>query len=148
MPFLPLIILIMFLLLLCVFVRDINELSITYVSQKYKRSALCKVKGYCLQILDIQMRHLYSNFMCLAAFTAAHASIDLSLICNTQTVWSGWLLKRVFKNCLWPHFTQFTYHTGVLRINCSKGQRSEHCRGFKPGFYSTFPPQKNHAIAD
>lgn len=59
MPFLPFIILTMFLLLLCVFVGDINELSITYVSQQNKRSALCKVEGCCLQISAIQMRYIY-----------------------------------------------------------------------------------------
>lgn len=59
MPFLPFMILTMFLLLPCVFVRDINELSVTYVSQQNKRSALCKAEGYCLQILAIQMRYIY-----------------------------------------------------------------------------------------
>lgn len=58
-PFLPFIVLTLFLLWLCVFVRDINELSITYVSQQNKRSALCKVEGYCLQISAIQMRYIY-----------------------------------------------------------------------------------------
>jgi len=30
-------------------------------------------------------KHLYSNFICIAAFMAAHASVGFSLIYNTQT---------------------------------------------------------------